>query len=325
MMFANTLFAVMTLSARLASESATWSTVAATRAFVGGLCALGLAWHTGATLRTKSSGLSWARSLFGTVAMISTFYALSAPELAVGDAVTLFATSPLLIAALSPKILGERTGRALWAVLAVAFLGVALVAGPHLSFASPAAGAAFGAAASSAFAMMFLRKMRSPRDGSAPESAEAIALHFSMTSFTILALIAIPTFRVPDARGLALLLLTGLSGGIAQLAMTRAYALTEAARLGAVSYLGTVLSFVGAVALLGERPDPTQVAGSLLVVGAGVALAWVTSRVSPAAPPSAVITTARSSDPSIGSGDVEASGAAPEHAAPRDAASRSVA
>ncbi len=315
MMFANTLFAVMTLSARLASESASWSTVAATRAFVGGLCALALAWHTGATLRTKSSGLSWARSLFGTAAMISTFYALSAPELAVGDAVTLFATSPLLIAALSPKILGERTGRALWAVLAIAFLGVALVAGPHLSFASPAAGAAFGAAVWSALAMMFLRKMRSPRDGKAPESAEAIALHFSMTSFTILALIAIPSFRVPSARDAALLLLTGVSGGVAQLAMTRAYALTEAARLGAVSYLGTVLSFVGAIALLGERPEPTQIAGSLLVVGAGVALAWVTSRVAPAAPPSAVITTVRSSDPAIEAGDIAARGATPEQAA----------
>jgi drug/metabolite transporter (DMT)-like permease len=292
MMFANTLFAGMTLSARFASETASWATVAATRAFVGGLCALALAWHTKAPLRTRSTSLSWARSLFGTVAMISTFYALSSRELAVGDAVTLFATSPLLIAALSPKVLGERTGAGLWAVLGVAFVGVALVAGPHLSLLSPAALAAFGAAVSSALAMMFLRKMRSPQDGSAPESAEAIALHFSMTSFAILAAIAIPGFRTPSPRDVGWLLLTGLSGGIAQLAMTRAYALTEAAKLGAVSYLGTVLSFVGAVAFLGERPDPTQLAGSLLVVGAGVALAWVSSRESRASSSPEVVPTA---------------------------------
>lgn len=272
MMGANVLFAVMTIAARLASRSASWATVGATRALVGAIVALAFALRSGASLRTQRRGLSWARSIFGTLSMLATFYALGARDLPVGDAVTIFAVAPMLIALFSPALLGERPSRGLWGVLIIAFAGVALIAGPRLSFAGLSAAAALCAAIFSALAMMFLRRMRSGSHGRAAESAEAIALHFASLSFVVHALIAASSFRVPEGRDLGFLLLTGLAGGLAQLAMTQAYALTEAARLGAVSYLGTVISFLASVALLGERPAWTQIVGASLVVGAGLAL-----------------------------------------------------
>ncbi len=267
----------MTIAARLASRSAPWSMVGASRAGVGALVALVVALHLRVPLKTKRRGLSWARSLLGTASMLTTFYAISAPSLAVGTAVTLFATSPIFIALLSPKILGEHPGKGLWTVLVVAFVGVSLVAGPQLGFAAVPATAALLAAIFSACAMMFLRMMRSGRDEGEPESAEAIALHFGLVGFAAHALIALFSFRMPEARDVVWLFVAGLSGGLAQLAMTRAFALTEAARLGAVGYLGTVMSFTGSIVFLGERPGFTQIAGALLVIGSGIALALLSA------------------------------------------------
>jgi drug/metabolite transporter (DMT)-like permease len=278
MMAANVLFAGMTMAARLASRSASWSTVGAARAFFGALVAALVAWWTGKSLRTSRPGLSWARSILGTLSMLATFFALGSKTLAVGDALTLFATAPLFIALLAPIVLKERTDRSLWGVLLVAFSGVALVAGPHLSASGLPALAAFLAAVFSAGAMMFLRMMRSGRGGEAPESAEAIAFHFATLGFVVHAIIASFTFQLPAASDWIFLVLAGVSGGLAQLAMTRAYALTQAARLGAISYVGTVIGFVGAVVVLGERPEWSQVAGATLVVGAGVTLAVLSSR-----------------------------------------------
>ncbi|MBL8742603.1 MAG: EamA family transporter, partial [Myxococcales bacterium] len=117
--------------------------------------------------------------------------------------------------------------------------------------------------------------MRSGQNGE-PESTAAIAFHFAMLAFGVQLVANFFYWQMPTPRDWALLILAGTAGGLAQLAMTRAYALAQAARLGAMSYLGTVLSFIGSVALLGEEPRAVQLVGSVLVVGAGVLLALTT-------------------------------------------------
>lgn len=278
MLLANVLFATMALAGRAASAEAPWQEVGMSRAAMGALVAIAFAWARRAPLKTKRRGLSWARSLFGTVSMLSTFYALSAKDLPVGDAVTLLATAPIFIALLSGPILGEKPSSAVWWVTAVAFGGIALIAGPSLHAGASSAMIALLAAASSGVAMMFLRKMRATADGASAESVEAIALHFSLVSLAVHVVLAWPTLASPSPRTAVLLVVTGLTGGIAQLCMTRAYALTEAAKLGAVSYLGTVLTQIGAILLLHERPGSRQLLGATLVVGAGLVLAAATAR-----------------------------------------------
>jgi drug/metabolite transporter (DMT)-like permease len=277
MLVANVLFASMTVFVRLASRHASWMEIGMARAGVGAAIAVAFAVHRGAALRTRRRGLSWARSLLGTLSMLTTFFALTAPDLPVGDAVTLGATAPIFLALLSAPLLGERPGRIVWVVTLIAFAGIALIAGPRFAAGGFSAAAALSAAVFSAFAMVFLRRMRSGA-GSQPETVEAITLHFSLVAFAAHLALALPTLAAPSPAGLGWLIGTGLSGGLAQIAMTRAYALTEAARLGAVSYVGTVLAQLSAVLFLGELPGATQLVGSALVVGAGVALAVGTAR-----------------------------------------------
>jgi drug/metabolite transporter (DMT)-like permease len=278
MALAQLLFAIMTVAARLAARSTTWTVIGTGRGFFGAVVALGFALYARKSLKVRRVGLAWARSLLGTCAMLATFASLGQNAISVSDAVTLFSTSPLFISALSPKVLGERPRPSLWLVLIVAFAGVVAVAGPHFETDALPALVALAAAVSSALAMMFLRKLRAALPGDEPESSESIAFHFACVGFLVHAVLAALHFRMPLPRDVVWVVVTGLSGGLAQLAMTRAYALTEAARLGAVSYLGTVLGFVGAIAFLGERPEGAQLAGAALIVGSGTVLALQTAR-----------------------------------------------
>ena len=277
MVVASALFAVMNLLARLASSDAPWQEVAASRTLIGALVAVSVARWRGAPLAVRDRRLAWARSLCGTGAMLCVFYTLGAPAIALGDAVTLGATSPVFIALLSPLFLGERSGRGLWAATLLAFGGVTLVIGPTFHLAGHLALVATLGALLSALAMMWLRKLGGV-GGGRPESPEAISAHFSIVASVVAVALAVPGFRAPGLAGAALLLGTGLAGGLAQLAMTRAYALERAARVGTVGYLGVVLSHVLGAAVLGERPSPHQLAGTALVTGAGLLLALAAVR-----------------------------------------------
>jgi drug/metabolite transporter (DMT)-like permease len=228
------------------------------------------------------------------------FYTLGASEIALGDVVTLSSMSPVFIAVLAPYMLGEASGRWVWLSTALAAGGVALVAGPQLRVAGHLALIAIVGAFASALAMIFLRQLRVGASSPAPmpqtaigaalgrsdslapprpnESPEAIVVHFSLVSSAAMIALAIPSWRAPGLADAGLLAATGLTGGLAQLAMTRAYALERAAKLGTIGYLGVVLTHFMGLAALNERPSASQAVGSALVVAAGVLLALLTVR-----------------------------------------------
>jgi drug/metabolite transporter (DMT)-like permease len=293
MAFASSLFAVMNLLARVASTRVPWIEVAAARSLVGALAALAVAAARRAPLKVYDQPKAWARSLSGTGAMLCGFYTLGAPAIALGDAATLAATTPIFIALLSPWLLRERSSRLTWIAIVVAFAGAALIIGPQLHIAGSVAAIATTGAFLSALAMIWLRKLSGltnppkPARGveigdasaafgarAARESPEAIVLHFSIVAAVILTALALPTWRAPDAEGAALLAGAGLTGGLAQLAMTRAYALDRAARVGVVSYLGIALSHVFGATVLDELPRLNQAVGAALIVAAGISIAF---------------------------------------------------
>lgn len=279
MTVASALFAVMNVLVRLSSARVPWIEVAAVRGLVGAAVAVTAARARGVPLVIHDRRLGWARSLFGTGALLCGFYAMGSPGMALGDAVTLQSLSPIFVALLAPALLGERGGRRVWIATAAAFAGVALVAGPSFHVAAKPAVIATLGALLSAMAMIWLRRLgRRGESGAAAESPEAIVAHFSMVAATTTTLLALPVMRMPDAAGAVMLASIGVTGGLAQIAMTRAYALERAARLGPVSYLGVVLSHVGGALLLGEATGPAQLTGTALVVGSGVVLAIAAMR-----------------------------------------------
>ncbi len=290
MAFGATLFALMNFLARLATASASWASVATVRAIVGALVAFAVARARGSSLAANDGRALLWRSILGTMAMLSTFYALSSRTVSLGNTVTLLNLTPLFLAWLAPVFLRERTSASIALAIGIAFSGVVLVVRPTFLFgrgeemiaAAGAAGgpsaamtsaAAVGAALFSAIAMMLLRRVGQT------ETPEAIAFHFSLFAAVTLGVLSLFDLRVPSPRDAACMVGAGLSAGFAQLAMTRAYALEHAARVSGMSYLAVVASVLLGAAVFDETPGPTAIAGMALIIVGGL---LVTLRRTPA-------------------------------------------
>jgi drug/metabolite transporter (DMT)-like permease len=203
--------------------------------------------------------------------MLLTFFALGT-RLPLGDAVTLLNLAPVFLALLSPWLLGERTGKRVVVALALSVAGVVLILRPSLvTGAGELRGVTAAVAASlcSCFAYTMLRRM------GPGESPEAIALHFSLVAAAVLTAVALLHLSMPDARSFAMMLGAGAGAGFAQLAMTRAFALEKAARVGGLSYLNVVVSTLLGAVVLHEEPPARAVAGMALVVAGGLVVTVV--------------------------------------------------
>jgi drug/metabolite transporter (DMT)-like permease len=137
----------------------------------------------------------------------------------------------------------------------------AAIAGPS---ASATVFVAVFAALSTSIALMLLRRVGQT------EAAEVISFHFSLFATATLTVLASFDLRLPSARDAAAMIAAGLCAGFGQLAMTRAYSLESAARVGGMSYLSVVVSALLGAAALGERPDAIAVIGMGLVIGGGL-------------------------------------------------------
>jgi drug/metabolite transporter (DMT)-like permease len=262
MVLAQLIFAGMNVFTRLGARQVPWSEIAATRFLIGALIAIGIARYRGSSLRITDRPNTWRRSLFGTLAAICTFYALSSSRLALGDAATLTATAPIFVALLSGPLLGERVAGRVTLAIALGFAGIVAVVRPSLEIALPVAAVATVGAGFYALAMIWLRRI------GPGETHEAIVLHFSLVALAITVALAVPVWQWPDWHSGLFLLGVGLTGGGGQMAMTRAYSLHRAAPVTALSGLGIVLTHLLAIPVFGDRPSGWQVAGSLLVIGA---------------------------------------------------------
>src|SRR5690606_28123630 len=99
MALANLLFAGMNVFARVSSANVPWPQVAMTRALTGAVVAYGLARMRKSSLRiTQSRRQAWMRTIFGTSALLATFFALSARDVPLGVVDTHSAISPISFA-----------------------------------------------------------------------------------------------------------------------------------------------------------------------------------------------------------------------------------
>lgn len=246
-----------------------WPSLALSRAVIGLVVALAVARWRGATLRVRDQGVMWRRSLFGSAGMLCTFYALT--HMPLSTATTLLNTTPLWIALAARVTLGERVGRAVGASLALAFAGVVLIERPGMVSGDPAGLVALLASAASAMAMVSLRRLSG-------ESPEGVVVHFSAVATGVMALATGLWWategapRWPHGGELAGVVAMGLAATAGQLALTRAYTLDRAARVGAAGWLQVVLAIGVDAAVFAHVPGPWAAAGIALVLLAGVAL-----------------------------------------------------
>lgn len=267
-------FAAMGLCVKLASTQYRAGEIVMYRSAVGVALMAWLLHRSGTPVASRVPGLHLRRSAAGVGAICLWFVALGALPLA--TAMTLNYTSSVWMAALLVGLAwrgGQRTDPRLVAAVLAGFAGVALILRPTFDTEQWLAGVAgLASGVLSAIALLQVRSL-----GQAGEPEQRIVFWFAAGGVAGGAALALAGggFSGHDARGVALLLATGVLASVAQLMMTRAYAIGQPMTNAVLQYLGIVFSFGFGVWLFDDPVGSAAIAGMMLIVAAGIAATWL--------------------------------------------------
>jgi len=223
-----------------------------------------------AGLKTKRPLGHLARSAFGALAMFASFASIA--RLPVAEASLIGHLAPAFTAIAAVVLLSERL--TVWRIagIALGLAGVLVLVWPELgqgeTDARRLAGYGYGLvmAVLTAFALIMVRSLNRT------ESPGAIAFYFVVVSM-IGGIVTLPWgWIVPDSATLAMLVLSGLFGGIAHIAMTLAFRNAEASRLAPFEYVALVWPILADLLIFRLAISPAFVLALPLVL-AGAALA----------------------------------------------------
>lgn len=282
MVLASLLFATMGVCVKLASEQYASGEIVFYRGLIGALFIVALTRVQGVSLRTAVPAMHFWRSLSGVCALTLWFYAIG--KLPLATAVTLNYMSSVWMALFligGAVMLGGRgqviDGRLVATVL-LGFAGVALVLRPTLEQDQLWGGLA-GLLSGMLAAMAYLQVTALGRAG---EPEQRVVFYFSLGGMVSGAItMAVEGASPHTGRGLMLLLATGVLATVAQMLMTRAYAVGRTLSNASLQYLGIVFSFLYGVWLFDDPVTASAVSGMALIIGAGLAATFLRSRRAP--------------------------------------------
>lgn len=219
-------------------------------------------------VRSELRVVSWRSQVLRATLFVSTtlLIVMSLEALPLPDVMAIVLASPLFVAALSMRILGERVSAERWATVAVGFVGVLLIVRPSGAFTLIAL-LPVAAALSSA-----LRDMVTRRIGRT-ETSLAI-LFYSSLAVVVVGLATAPLFdwRAVTAGAWALLALNGALNGSAHFLMIESLRLGEAATVVPFKYSGLVWGLVLGFIIWRHVPDAWMLTGAALVAASGLYL-----------------------------------------------------
>lgn len=180
----------------------------------------------------------------------------------------ILAATPLFVALLSMPLLGERVGWRRWLAISIGLVGVLLILKPaeglfEMAFLLPLAAACV-------FALYVIVTRLVSRDDPAMTSffytgvVGALAISLVGPFFWT-------TLSPPDWGWMLLLCITGTSS---HYFLIRAYDVLDAVAVQPLTYLQLVFASVMGVSIFGETLTTNMIAGSVLVVAAGIFTVW---------------------------------------------------
>ena len=284
MVAAAMLFSLMGVAVKLASSQYnTWEIVAYRGlvgvAIMGGLIAM-RARRGGASvidaLSTRYLVMHLRRSVSGTVSLSLWFLAIAGLPLA--TAMTINSSSPLFIGAWVAFLAlrsGERIDRGMTLALGSGFVGVLLLLQP--TFNADQWGYAIVGTTSTIFTAVAYLSVKAL--GQVGEPDTRIVFYFSF--FNLLAGLigsALFGFHGHDARGIALLAGVGLTGTLAQLAVTRAFGFGGTLLTANLGYTGIVFSTAWGYLVFGDQLHLSNALGMTIIVASSVIATVMTAR-----------------------------------------------
>jgi drug/metabolite transporter (DMT)-like permease len=216
------------------------------------------------------------RNIIGAAGMFFGFVGLT--NLPLPDATAIGYASPLLTVVFGALLLGEVVRLYRWSAVLIGFVGVVLMLIPHFSWSIIAearqGGQALGALASlagaacSAFAVVEVRRL------SRYETTATIVFYFSIVC-SALALISLYWgWRMPTLEDGAILIGTGIFGGMGQILLTASYRHAGVSTLAPFDYVSMIWALTLGYFVFGDKPLHIVLAGAVVVISAGLFVIW---------------------------------------------------
>jgi drug/metabolite transporter (DMT)-like permease len=216
-----------------------------------------------ASIRTERFWSHVSRSAVGLTGMVFTFGAVILLPLA--EATTLQFTVPIFATLLSALVLREPTGRHRWAAVVVGFLGalvVTLPSGTHF----PLWGAVVGllAALFVAIVAILLRQL------GRTEGAGTTVFWVSVLCLPPLGIAYLFQMRAHDPLTWAILIGTGLVGGVGQLALTGSLRFAPVSAVVPMDYSSLIWGTLFGWVLFSAWPAPATWIGAPIIIASGL-------------------------------------------------------
>ena len=210
-------------------------------------------------------GLQLLRGALG-IAMIGCF-AFALRRMPLSTAYTIYFVSPLLVAALSVPVLGERVGPRRWAAIAIGLLGVIVVLRPGMGgTASLPALMVLLAAVCYATASVTVSLL------TRTDSSQSMVVCFLLVMALGAAVLVIPHWEPLRFEHAGLMVTMGLAGAFGQIALTRAFQLGEASMIAPLEYAGLIWVIGWDWLFWRTLPDRVTWLGAAIIVVSGLYL-----------------------------------------------------
>jgi len=229
-------------------------------------------------------------SLRGLILLVAyTTYYIAFPALPLAEAVALFFTAPLFITVLAAVFLGEQVSWRAATAVVIGFTGVLVMTAPGFGEFEPAILLPLASACTYAIAQVLARKL------GISEPASVMTFYQNGVYLLGAALIAalfhglglvkathpsvdflVRPWVVPNLTDLLLMAACGVIAAVASTLLTHAYRKAEANHITVFEYTGLIWAPLWGFLFFAELPGPKVIAGAVLIIAAGLLVAFKT-------------------------------------------------
>ena len=245
--------------------------------------------HLRLLLRTRPTGLLLLRSAILSLASLTFYVSLAAMQFA--DAVAIYFSMPLMVAALSGLVIGERVPPWRWAAIGLGFIGVVVVQHPGVGVFEPASLIVLFSTVCYALGLMLTRPV-GMRVNSAVMSFWQLA-GFLVTGVLLSLVFGSGAFHdgahpslsyltggwiAPTLVDTAKLLSFGVGAAVASFLYTAGYRIAAPSFVAPFEYSALIWASLWGYALWGDIPGISTLGGAALIVAAGLWMIWREAR-----------------------------------------------
>jgi drug/metabolite transporter (DMT)-like permease len=223
-------------------------------------------------LQSTQPGLQVVRAILMLLSTLIFFSVLKIVPLSEGTAMNFCA--PLLVLAVSPWLLGEKTYASRWIAVAIGFIGMLIVVRPGGGIVPE--GVALGLASAAVFALVAILTRKTNRTDD-----PMVTLFYGGLTGAVASSLIVPFFwspHMPTRTEWLVLASTGITSTIGHLLVNNAYKHAEASLLTPFAYLQIISATVMGWLVFNQLPDSLTAIGIGIICASGMGIAYVEHR-----------------------------------------------